>query len=109
MENTTLFFFSLLLLLNVAYVIYVSIIDCKEKKRKKLIEKRKQLYEEKIELKTKKNALASPAKKAPLDPIAEQEDEESKPSQRSSPKSSRCNRKARAKAEFNSKLISDGN
>ena len=41
MEVCSMVFFGALILLNVVYIVFVFVVDCKEKRRKKAIEKRK--------------------------------------------------------------------
>lgn len=49
MEQVALGFFGALVLLNAAFIVWVFVQDCKAKRRKKLLEKRKNEYHEKIE------------------------------------------------------------
>ena len=45
LEVFTLTFFSCLIIVNVLFILYVAVEDCKEKRRTKAIEARKKLYE----------------------------------------------------------------
>ena len=53
MEQVALGFFGALVLLNAAFIFWVAVQDCKAKRRKKLLEKRKKEYEEKTEKRKK--------------------------------------------------------
>jgi len=52
----TLVLFGCLLLLNISFIVLVYVQDCKEKKRKKMIEKRKKEYLERQEEKNKQRS-----------------------------------------------------
>ena len=80
LEVFTLIFFSCLIILNVVFMIYVAIMDCKEKRRLKAIEAKKKLYEVTLKERTdkkKKKKLEQPvAPVAPLAAIEEKDEEE---------------------------------
>ena len=62
-EVMTLVFFSSLILLNVIFIIYVSVNDCKESCRLKALEKQKKQFEEAMEERKKKNEKKTHKKK----------------------------------------------
>ena len=53
LQTCALATFGLLILLNAVFIVWVTMQDCKEKKRKKALEARKKRYEESLELKKK--------------------------------------------------------
>jgi len=72
MESTTLVIFSCLILLNVVFIIWVSVHDCKDKARLKALKAANKKHAEEMQVRVKEKASQSSGIKARLHPIEEE-------------------------------------